>query len=89
MEDVRVNDLGEPHEVLTSLDRLAAGTSQDSDDLRPALAELVETGDAQVQRGQEPANAERLEAHQRFHLIMNWAHLHENRMELNIKGDDT
>jgi hypothetical protein len=84
-----VNDLGEPHEVLTSLHRLAAATSQGTDDVRLALAELVEAGDAQVQRGQEPANAERLEAHQRFRLIMNWEHLHENRMQLSIKGDDT
>ncbi|WP_309142731.1 DUF6042 family protein [Streptomyces javensis] len=83
-----VDDLDEPNEVLTSLDRLAAATSQDTDDVRLALAELVEAEDAQVQRGQEPADAERLEAHQRFRLIMNWEHLHENRMQLSIKGDD-
>ncbi|MFI5828476.1 DUF6042 family protein [Streptomyces sp. NPDC051578] len=86
--DHLADDLGEPHEVLTSLDRLAAATSQDVDDVRLALAELVQAGDAQVQRGQEPADVERLEAHQRFRLIMNWEHIHENRMQLSIKGDD-
>ncbi|MEU9463753.1 hypothetical protein ACIQCQ_37670 [Streptomyces sp. NPDC088394] len=46
------------------------------------------SGDAQVQRGQELADAERLEAHQRFRLVMNWDHLHENQVQLSIKGDD-
>ncbi|MFC9425751.1 DUF6042 family protein [Streptomyces sp. NPDC056987] len=50
--------------------------------IRLALAELVEAGDAQVQRGQEPADAERLEAHQRFRLVMDWDHFHATRMEL-------
>ncbi|MFC8790789.1 DUF6042 family protein [Streptomyces cinereoruber] len=58
-----VDDLGEPREVLTSLDRLAAATNQDTGSLRLALAELVKAGDAAVQRGREPADAERLEAH--------------------------
>ncbi|MFI2644191.1 DUF6042 family protein [Streptomyces sp. NPDC018610] len=84
-----VDDLGEPREILTSLDRLAAAASQDADDVRIALAELVQSGDAQVQRDQEPADAERLEAHQRFRLVMNWDHFHENRVQLTIKGDDT
>ncbi|MEW2257972.1 DUF6042 family protein [Streptomyces sp. NPDC047869] len=83
-----VDDLGEPQEILTSLDRLAAATSQDADDVRIALTELVASGDAQVQRGQEPADAERLKAHQRFRLVMNWDHFHENRVQLSIKGDD-
>ncbi|WP_031487965.1 DUF6042 family protein [Streptomyces bicolor] len=71
-----------------SLERLAAATSQDADDVRIALAELVQSGDARVQRGQEPADAERLEAHQRFRLVMNWENFHENRVKLSIKGDD-
>ncbi|MFJ1961833.1 DUF6042 family protein [Streptomyces massasporeus] len=83
-----VDDLGEPQEILTSLDRLAAATSKDVDDVRIALTELAAFGDAQVQRGQELADAERLEAHQRFRLVMNWDHLHENRVQLSIKGDD-
>lgn len=56
-----VDDLGEPREVLTSLDRLAAATGREAGDVRIALAELVEAGDAQVHRGQEQADAERLE----------------------------
>ncbi|MER6105838.1 DUF6042 family protein [Streptomyces sp. NPDC001832] len=83
-----VDDLAEPQEVLTSLDRLAAATGRDSDDVRIALAELVEAGDAQVHRGQEQADAERLEAHQRFRLVMHWDHFYETRMELSIKADD-
>ncbi|USA05462.1 DUF6042 family protein [Streptomyces lydicamycinicus] len=47
-----VDDLGERQEVLTSLDRLAAATGRDADDVRIALAELVEAGDAQVHRVQ-------------------------------------
>ncbi|MFI1377738.1 DUF6042 family protein [Streptomyces longwoodensis] len=83
-----VDALGEPQEILTSLGRLAVATSQDADDVRIALAELVQSGDARVQRGQEPVDAERLEAHQRFRLIMNWDHFHEHRVHLSIKGDD-
>ncbi|RVU15015.1 hypothetical protein EOT10_39990 [Streptomyces antnestii] len=77
-----VDDLGEPQEVLTSLDRLATATGQDADDVRIAVAELVEAGDAQVQRGQQQADAERLETHQRFRLVMNWDHFHETRVSV-------
>ena len=77
-----VDDLAEPQEVLTSLDRLAAATGRDADDVRLALTALVQAGDAQVYRGQEQADAERLEAHRRFRLVMNWDHLYENRMHL-------
>ncbi|MFJ6861732.1 DUF6042 family protein [Streptomyces werraensis] len=80
--------LGEPQEVLISLDRLAAATGQDADDVRLALAELAQSGDARVYRGQEPAVVERLEAHQRFRLVMDWEHFHGTRMQLSIPGDD-
>ncbi|MER5774147.1 DUF6042 family protein [Streptomyces sp. NPDC002039] len=75
-----IDHLGEPQEVLTSLDRLAAATGQDADDVRIALAELVESGDARVQRGQEQADAARLETHQRFRLVMDWDHFNETWM---------
>ncbi|GGN61343.1 hypothetical protein GCM10012285_60140 [Streptomyces kronopolitis] len=84
--DYLLNDLGEPEETLTSLDRLAATTDQDVDDVRIALAELVQSGDARLQRGEEPADAERLEAHRRFRLFMDWAHFHEHRIQLS-RGD--
>ncbi|MFE7116805.1 DUF6042 family protein [Streptomyces sp. NPDC057654] len=77
-----VDDLGEPQEILTSLDRLAAATGQDADDVRIALAEFVASGDARVQRGEESADAERLEAHRRFRLVMDWEHFHENRIQV-------
>ena len=83
-----LDDLGEPQEVLTSLDRLAAATGRDADDVRLALVELVESGDAQVQRGQEQADAARLEPHQRFRLLMDWDHFNETRMHLSIRADD-
>ncbi|WP_318212202.1 DUF6042 family protein [Streptomyces sp. SJL17-1] len=83
-----VDELGEPGEVLTSLDRLSIATAHDADDVRLALAELVDAGDAQVQRGQEQADVERLETHQRFRLVMDWDHFNETRMHLSIKGDD-
>ncbi|MEU1021294.1 DUF6042 family protein [Streptomyces sp. NPDC005904] len=77
-----VDDLGEPAETLTSLERLAAATGQDVDDVRLALVELVKSGEAHVQRGEEPADAERLEAHRRFRLVMDWEHFHENRIRV-------
>ncbi|WP_318298443.1 DUF6042 family protein [Streptomyces capoamus] len=70
------------------MDRLAAATGQDADDICIALAELVQSGDARVQRGEEPADAERLEAHQRFGLVMDWDHFHLHRVHLSTKGDD-
>ncbi|GGV70063.1 hypothetical protein GCM10010277_80620 [Streptomyces longisporoflavus] len=79
-------DEGEPQEILTSLDRLASATRQDADNVRLALAELVQSGDAGGRRGQEPADAERLEAHQRFRLVMDWDHFHEHRLQLSL-GD--
>ncbi|MFD4955194.1 DUF6042 family protein [Streptomyces sp. NPDC058451] len=84
--DYLLNDLGEPEETFTSLDRLAAAMDQDVDDVRIALAELVESGDAQLQRGEEPADAERLEAHRRFRLFMDWEHFHKHRIQLS-RGD--
>ncbi|MFI2511548.1 DUF6042 family protein [Streptomyces sp. NPDC018972] len=86
--DHLADGLGEPQEVLTPLDRLAAATGQDADDVRLALAELAHSGDLRVYCGQEPAVVERLEAHQRFRLVMDWEHFHETRMQLSIPGDD-
>lgn len=83
-----VGDLGEPQEILTSLDRLATATGRDADDVRLALAELAESGDAQVYRGHEPVDVERLEPHRRFRLVMDWEHYHENRMRLSLADDD-
>ncbi|MFF4174242.1 DUF6042 family protein [Streptomyces sp. NPDC001744] len=80
------DDLGGPREVLTSLDRLAAATGQDADDVRLALTELVESGDALVWRGQERADPERLEAHRRFRLVMDWDHYHEARTEPDVEA---
>lgn len=80
-----VDNLGEPQELLTSLDRLAAATGHDADDVRLALAELVESGHAQVRRGQESADVERLEAHRRFRLVMDWDHFDATSVPLIIR----
>ncbi|WP_019356627.1 DUF6042 family protein [Streptomyces sp. AA1529] len=80
--DHLVSDLGEPAETLTSLDRPAAATGQDVDDVRLALVELVKSGDTRVQRGEEPADAERLETHRRFRPVMDAEHFHENRIQV-------
>jgi hypothetical protein len=45
------DDLSEPQEVLTFLDRMEVASSRDADDVRLALVELVESGDAWMQRG--------------------------------------
>ncbi|MER5632859.1 hypothetical protein CP967_33650 [Streptomyces nitrosporeus] len=82
-----VDDLGEPQEVLTSLDRLAVATGRDADEIRLALADLVESGDARVRRGQEPADPERLEAHQRFRLAVEWEHFDGPRTHLSVRTD--
>ncbi|MFF0729790.1 DUF6042 family protein [Streptomyces sp. NPDC004134] len=84
--DHLVDDLGEPAETLTSLDRLAAATGRDVDDARLALAELVKSGDARVQRGEEPADAKSLEARRRFRPVMDWEHFHDNRIQVS-RGD--
>lgn len=80
--DHLVSDLGEPAETLTSLDRPAAATGQDVDDVRLALVELVKSGDTRVQRGEEPADAERPETHRRFRPVMDAEHFHENRIQV-------
>ncbi|MFH9467317.1 DUF6042 family protein [Streptomyces clavifer] len=84
-----LGELGDPQEVRTSLDRLAAATGLPADDVRIAVAELVKDGDARVQRGREPADADAWRAHCRFRLDMDWEHFHESRMQLSRAGDDT
>ncbi|WAL93171.1 hypothetical protein [Streptomyces sp. Je 1-369] len=54
--------------------------------MRLAIAELVQSGDARVQRGQEPGEAEPLETHQRFRLVMDCEHFHEHRLRSGL-GD--
>ena len=81
-------ELGQSPEVLTSLDSLATATGQDVNDLRLVLAELVQSGDVEILRGQGPADVERLEAHHRFRLVMDRDHFHETRTELSLAGDE-
>ncbi|MFJ3697225.1 hypothetical protein ACIPW9_24245 [Streptomyces sp. NPDC090052] len=39
-------------------------------------------------RGQELADAERLERHHRFRLIMDWDHFRDTQIELSPAGED-
>ncbi|MET9777836.1 DUF6042 family protein [Streptomyces sp. NPDC006367] len=66
---------------ISPLDRLAAATGQNTDDVRVTLTELVKSGDAQARHGQEPADTVRLATHRRLRPVMNWDHFHENRTE--------
>ncbi|MFG3429453.1 DUF6042 family protein [Streptomyces californicus] len=83
-----IDELGEPQEILTSLDRLADATGQDVSDVRLAVAELVQCDDARILRGQASADPERLEPHHRFRLIMDWAHFHDTRIEVSLAPDE-
>ncbi|WP_229923790.1 DUF6042 family protein [Streptomyces candidus] len=46
----------------------------------------MKSRNARVQHGEEPADAERLDAHRRFRLVMDWEHFHENRIQAS-RGD--
>ncbi|MCX5393944.1 DUF6042 family protein [Streptomyces sp. NBC_00094] len=73
--------LGRPGELFTTPGRLAETTGLDPDDLRTALDDLVEEGDARLYRGvpRVPvASARDLQDHQRFHLVLDWDHYDEN-----------
>ncbi|MGW7433359.1 DUF6042 family protein [Streptomyces sp. NPDC054861] len=82
------DDLGAPEEILTSLDRLAVATGQQADDVRLALTELVNSGDARVWRGQGQADPERLETHQRFRLAVDWDRVDETRLQVYVRTGD-
>ncbi len=80
--DHLVNDLGEPAESLTSLDRLAAATGPGRR-RRPARSR----GTREIRRRPCPARrgAGRRGApgaHRRFRLVMDWEHFHENRIQV-------
>lgn len=77
-----IDDLDHPAEVFTSLDRLVTITGEDLEKVRAALEQLVETGDAQLYRGDPRvvAAAKELSAHQRFYLDPGWETFNENRL---------
>ncbi|MGC4966289.1 DUF6042 family protein [Streptomyces globisporus] len=79
-----IDDLDYPTEVFTSLDRLVTITGEDLDQVRAALEQLVEIGDAQLYRGDPRAvvAAKDLPAHQRFYLVPDWEAFNENRMTI-------
>ncbi|MCX5395676.1 DUF6042 family protein [Streptomyces sp. NBC_00102] len=77
-----IDDLDYPVEVFTSLDRLVSITGEDLEKVRAALEQLVETGDAQLYRGDPRVvvAAKDLLAHQRFYLVPDWETSNENRL---------
>ncbi|MFD9053442.1 DUF6042 family protein [Streptomyces zaomyceticus] len=74
--------LNRPEELFTSIDRLAKATELSEEDLRHALGRLVQEGEARLERGaaRERAALEDLQAHERFHLVLDWEHFNENRI---------
>ncbi|MFF3320111.1 DUF6042 family protein [Streptomyces sp. NPDC003035] len=76
------DDLNRPDELFTSLDRLATATDLTEDDARGALARLIEEGDARLERGKARAQValDTLKSHERFHLVLDWAHFDEYRL---------
>lgn len=78
------DDLNQPAEVFTSVDRLAKAIDVSEDDVRHALGRLFREGEARFERGAEHAQVllEDLANHERFHLVMDWQHFNENRITI-------
>lgn len=58
------------HLLATSLDRLAAATRADAEDVRQAVLVLVDEGDFTARRQVTLIDVERLHTHQRFDLVV-------------------
>ncbi|MFG2978389.1 DUF6042 family protein [Streptomyces sp. NPDC048331] len=76
------DDLGQPDEVFTSVDRLARASKVCEDDIRYALGRMIEENDARLERGtpRSQVNLDDLENHERFHLVADWQHFNDNRI---------
>lgn len=70
--------------MATSLDRLAAATDSDPEDVRHAVQALVEEGDFSAQRQGAPVEAERLVPHQRFDLVVDPARFYADRISVQL-----
>ncbi|MFI0929719.1 DUF6042 family protein [Streptomyces sp. NPDC021012] len=78
------DDLNEPAEVFTSVDRLAKAIELGEGDVRHALGQLCREGEARLERGAERAQIllEDLKDHERFHLVLDWQHFNEHRITI-------
>ncbi|WP_329375902.1 DUF6042 family protein [Streptomyces sp. NBC_01351] len=76
------DDLGQPGEVFTSVDRLAEASKLSEDDVRYALGRMIHENDVRLERGSPRAqvNLDDLKNHERFHLVADWQHFNENRI---------
>lgn len=70
--------------LATSLDRLAAATDSDPEDLRHAVQVLVEEGDFSAQRQGARVDAERLVPHQRFDLVVDPDRFYADRISVQL-----
>jgi hypothetical protein len=67
-----------------TLDRLAASTGADPEDVRHAVMVLINEGDVSAHRHGGPVDVERLEPHQRFDLVLDPDRFYADRMSLRI-----
>lgn len=70
--------------LTTSLNRLAAATDSDPEDVRHAVQVLVEEGDFSAQRQGAPVDVERLVSHQRFDLVVDPDRFHADRISVQL-----
>ncbi|MEU1813205.1 DUF6042 family protein [Micromonospora aurantiaca (nom. illeg.)] len=70
--------------LATSLDRLAAATESDPEDVRHAVQVLVAEGDFSAQRQGAPVDAERLVPHQRFDLVVDPDRFYADRISVQL-----
>ncbi|MDT9692788.1 DUF6042 family protein [Streptomyces sp. P9(2023)] len=81
------DELERPDEVFTSIDRLAEAADLRHDDVRYTLGRMFREGELRLERGEarEQVLLEDLKNHQRFHLVLDWAHFEENRITI-VRG---
>jgi len=72
------------HVLATTLDRLAAATRADAEDVRQAVLVLVEEGDFTTARQGEFVDVERLRAHQRFDLVVHPDRFYQSRQLIHL-----
>ncbi|MFE5614108.1 DUF6042 family protein [Streptomyces sp. NPDC056524] len=81
------DDLERPSEIFTSVIRLAEATDLSDEDVRYAVGRMFREGEVRLERGEarEQVVLEDLKDHERFHLVLDWAHFDENRITI-VRG---
>lgn len=70
----------------SSLDRLAAATASDPEDVRHAVLVLLDEGDFAALRHGRPVDVERLESHQRFDLVLDPERFYADRLSIQLNS---